>query len=560
VIRLLALQVAAAAVRDFTRELAVRSNTAMKTKRNLIAAMLVGTLSAPAFADTPAPITTPDKLQTRLGTLEFKDGAPSKETVEKVYDNLDFMHATEAFVNAFQGASTSALWKGFNDAGIPNNTVLIFSELMDSKSLFLTANADTIYFWSILDVTKGPIMVETPPLSLGVIDDMWFHWASDFGLPGPDRGEGGKYLLVPPGYAGDLPDSGYNVVKLRTTRAVMLGREFLEDNDPKRPVELIKKTLKIYPYQPGGFGTSIATGLDGKVDWAFLRSQPPAKFIEGSGKVMSTIPPNDFSYFEMINDLVQREPADALDPEIMGSLAAIGIAKGRPFNPDARMRKILTEAAAVGTATGRSLNWHARESDFYYYPDSAWTNYLFVGGYTFETPPPQVSSSGVVTPYAPTGYRTLNARTAMFFYATGITPAMIMRLTDIGSQYLGAFVDSKGEYLDGSKTYKVTLPPNIPAAKFWSFTLYDNQTRSMLQTPQRYPRAGSQSYPGPAAVPNPDGSTTVYFAPTKPAGVNEGNWIQTDPTKGWNTLFRLYSPLETFFTKHWRPSEIELVQ
>jgi hypothetical protein len=360
------------------------------------------------------------------------------------------------------------------------------------------------------------------------------------------------------------------VVKLRTTRAVMLGREFLEDNDPKRPVELIKKTLKIYPYQPGGFGTSIATGLDGKVpllrspdgklDWAFLRSQPPAKFIEGSGKVMSTIPPNDFSYFEMINDLVQREPADALDPEIMGSLAAIGIAKGRPFNPDARMRKILTEAAAVGTATGRSLNWHARESDFYYYPDSAWTNYLFVGGYTFETPPPQVSSSGVVTPYAPTGYRTLNARTAMFFYATGITPAMIMRLTDIGSQYLGAFVDSKGEYLDGSKTYKVTLPPNIPAAKFWSFTLYDNQTRSMLQTPQRYPRAGSQSYPGPAAVPNPDGSTTVYFAPTKPAGVNEGNWIQTDPTKGWNTLFRLYSPLDTFFTKQWRPSEIELVQ
>jgi hypothetical protein len=519
---------------------------------------------------TPAPITTPDKLQTRLGTLEFKDGAPSKETVEKVYDNLDFMHATEAFVNAFQGASTSALWKGFNDAGIPNNTVLIFSELMDSKSLFLTANADTIYFWSILDVTKGPIMVETPPLSLGVIDDMWFHWASDFGLPGPDRGEGGKYLLVPPGYAGDLPDSGYNVVKLRTTRAVMLGREFLEDNDPKRPVELIKKTLKIYPYQPGGFGTSIATGLDGKVpllrspdgklDWAFLRPQPPAKFIEGSGKVMSTIPPNDFSYFEMINDLVQREPADALDPEIMGSLAAIGIAKGRPFNPDARMRKILTEAAAVGTATGRSLNWHARESDFYYYPDSAWTNYLFVGGYTFETPPPQVSSSGAVTPYAPTGYRTLNARTAMFFYATGITPAMIMRLTDIGSQYLGAFVDSKGEYLDGSKTYKVTLPPNIPAAKFWSFTLYDNQTRSMLQTPQRYPRAGSQSYPGPAAVPNPDGSTTVYFAPTKPAGVNEGNWIQTDPTKGWNTLFRLYSPLDTFFTKQWRPSEIELVQ
>ncbi len=157
-------------------------------------------------------------------------------------------------------------------------------------------------------------------------------------------------------------------------------------------------------------------------------------------------------------------------------------------------------------------------------------------------------------------YRTLDARTAMFYYATGITPAMIMRLPEIGSQYLGAFVDSNGEYLDGAKTYKVTLPPNIPARAFWSITVYDNQTRSMLQTSQRYPRAGSQSYPGPAAVADHDGSTTVYFAPTKPANVTDGNWIQTVPGKGWNTLLRFYSPLEPFFTKEWRPSEIELVK
>ena len=121
-------------------------------------------------------------------------------------------------------------------------------------------------------------------------------------------------------------------------------------------------------------------------------------------------------------------------------------------------------------------------------------------------------------------------------------------------------MDSDGNYLDGAKTYKVTLPKDIPAEKFWSLTLYDNQTRSMLATPQRYPRAGSQSYPTPAAKANPDGSTTVYFSPTKPDGVDEGNWIQTDPKKGWNTLLRLYSPLESFFTKTWRPSEIELIQ
>ena len=407
-------------------------------------------------------------------------------------------------------------------------------------------------------------------MSLGVIDDMWFHWVTDFGLPGPDRGAGGTYLLLPPGYLGELPDSdsGYIVRRVRTTRAIMLGRSFLENNDPAPPVELIKKTLKIYPYQPGGYGTSIGSALagtsslrrtpDGHLDWSFLRPQPAPTFVEGSGLVMSTIPPNDLTYYELINELVQQEPAGALDPEIMGSLAAIGIVKGKPFDPDPRMQKILTEAAAIATATARTLNWRARESEgFAYYPGSAWLNYLFVGGYTFETPPAQVSADGVVTPYPPTGYRTLHQRTGMFFYATGITPAMIMRLTEIGSEYLAAFVDSTGGYLDGGKTYKLTLPPNIPAARFWSLTIYDNQTRSMLQTDQRYPRAGSQSYPTPAAVADVDGSTTVYFGPAKPEGVKDGNWIQTVPGKGWSTLFRLYSPLEPFFDKTWRPSEIE---
>ena len=195
---------------------------------------------------------------------------------------------------------------------------------MDSKSLFLTANADTIYFWVNLDATKGPIVVETPPLALGVVDDMWFHWVTDFGLPGPDRGEGGKYLFVPPDYKGELPGSGYFVQKMRTTRATMLGRSFLEKDDPKPVVALIKKTLKIYPYLPGGYGTSIGSALEGKatlaltpdhkLDWAFLRPEEPAKFTEGSGKVMNTVPPSDFSYFEMLNDLVQKEPVGCARP------------------------------------------------------------------------------------------------------------------------------------------------------------------------------------------------------------------------------------------------------
>jgi hypothetical protein len=136
---------------------------------------------------------------------------------------------------------------------------------------------------------------------------------------------------------------------------------------------------------------------------------------------------------------------------------------------------------------------------------------------------------------------------------------MAMRLPGVGSQYLWATVDADKNYFDGSKTYKATLPKGIPAEKFWSFTLYDNMSRSMLDTPQRYPRAGSQSYPSPAAEPNADGSTTVYFSPKQPEGVKRGNWIQTMPGKGYFAMLRLYSPLVPFFTKEWRPSEIEQV-
>jgi hypothetical protein len=223
------------------------------------------------------------------------------------------------------------------------------------------------------------------------------------------------------------------------------------------------------------------------------------------------------------------------------------------------MKKILTEAVALANATSRSLFMNPREADWYYYPGSAWFNPLFVSGYEFETPIPEVTREGVM-PFPPTGYRTLNARTWFFYGVTGITPAMAMRVPGIGSQYLGATVDADKNYFDGAKTYKVTLPKNIPEANFWSITLYDNQTRSMLNTPQRYPRAGSQSYPSPAAEAATDGSTTVYFSPSQPEGVKRGNWIQTMPDKGYFVLLRLYSPLEPVFTKEWRPSEVELVK
>ena len=376
-------------------------------------------------------ISAPDKVETRLGTLEYKDGVPTSATVQKLYDNLDFMHAVDVYLNAFAGVSTYAAREGFLSIGAEDNQVVIFPRLMDSKSFFLTANADTVYFLGFLDLSKGPMVLETPPDSLGTLDDMWFNWIIDFGLPGPDRGMGGKYLVLPPGYNGPVPEGGFYVARSRTTRVLILGRSFLEKNDPKPPVELIQRTFKIYPYAPGGVGTSIAEILTGKVRPGRDAPPPPVRFVDASGKSFNTIPPSDFGFYEMLNKLVQEEPADALgDPERMGQLASIGIVKGKPFQPDARMRKILTEAAAVGEATSRAIVFRPRESEgFALYPGSSWVNPLWIGGYTMETPPPMVTKAGIV-PFPPTGARTLDARTAMFYYATGITPAMIMRLPE----------------------------------------------------------------------------------------------------------------------------------
>jgi hypothetical protein len=514
--------------------------------------------TAQTSSATPPSIRTPDKVETRIGALEFKDGTPSKDTLSKVYDNLDFAHAFDAFVNTMQGVNSAAIHKGFLDAGVKDNEILIFSELMDAKSLFLTANADTVYWLGVIDLSKGPMVLEAPPKALGTIDDMWWRWVTDFGAPGPDRGEGGKYLILPPGYDGPVPEGGFYVSRARTTRVLLLGRSFMEKDDPKPTVDQIKRATKLYPYESGGQGTSIAEFLSGKTKLARLTPPPSLVFHEGSGLAMNTIPPGDFSFYETLNELVQQEPATALDAELMGPLAAIGIVKGKPFKPDARMKKILVEAAALGNATSRSLLLNPRDPDWYYYPGSAWMNFLFLSGSEFETPIPMITREGV-KPFPPTGYRTLDARSAFFYGVTGITPAMAMRLPGVGSQYLFAMLDSKKEHFDGAKTYKVTLPKGIPEANFWSFTLYDNQTRSMLDTPQRHPRAGSQSFPSPAAEASPDGSTTVYFGPTQPNGVKRGNWIQTIPGKGWFTILRLYSPLEPFFAKTWRPSEIELV-
>jgi len=469
------------------------------------------------WADVPASITTPDVVETeRLGTLHFFDGMPDDETVRKVYDNLDFTRGMTAFLNAIPAASVLAMREGLKAAGVRPHDIGIFEDLMDARSLFLSANSTTIYVTTMFDLRQGPVVLVAPAGVLGPIDDAYFRFVTDVGLTGPDGGKGGKYLLVPPGYTGDLPGNGYFVVHSRTYSNWLLMRAFVKDGDRDATVREVKSVMRVYP-------------------WSVRENPPEQKFVNLSGKRFNTIHSNDFAIYEELNTVIQEEPADAFNPELVGLFASIGIKKGKPFNPDTRMKRILSDAAAVANATARAILFRPRSRDVYFYPDRQWYSPFAGGSHEFMN----------------NGELVLDDRIMFHYYATGITPAMAKPKVGSGSVYLLTAHDASGRYLDGGRTYRVTLPGPVPVNNFWSFMVYDNQTRSMLETDQRL--AGLDSL-NPSLEANADGSYTVWFGPTPPPG-HESNWIQTVPGKGYNVLLRLYGPLEAWFDKSWKPGD-----
>jgi hypothetical protein len=298
-------------------------------------------------------------------------------------------------------------------------------------------------------------------------------------------------------------------------------RGFIKNGDLGSTVENMKKHFRIYPL-------------------AQAANPPVMNFINMSGKYFNCIHANDVSFFDDVARVVEEEPLGAVDPEVRGLLAAIGIRKDKPFAPDARLKGILADAAAVGNATARAIIFDTRDPDAPIYPNSDW----------------KVGFIGNDVGFSPGGVLNTDARTRFYYGATGITPAMIVKMVGIGSQYVMAERDATGKYLDGAKSYRLHLPPNIPAKDFWSVIVYDPQTRSLLQTDQKFPSCNSQMK---SLLINPDNSIDIFFGPKALAG-HEANWIQTIPGKGWWTILRLYGPIEPWFDKTWRPGEIELVK
>ncbi len=447
--------------------------------------------------DIPESITTPDRVETRIGTLEFFDGMPDEDTVEMCYDNLDFLRGVEAFLNGIPATSIEGIRLGQASLGAtqPHHCV-IFDRLMDSAPLFLTGNTDTVYASLFLDLERdGATVIEIPPkCGPGTVNDAFFRFVVDMGIPGPDAGAGGKYLILPPDDERDIhpPEGGMEAVIKGETYWVarsasyanwLILRGFLVEGKPEAATAMFKNGLRVYPLKDAG-------------------NPPRMKFISGSEKPFNTIHANSFEFYEELHTVIEREPVAMLDPELRGLYASIGIQKGEPFTPDERMKKILTDAVAVGNATARSIWLRPRMPDTHIYPDSAWCTGFIGGSHEW------LRDGGK-------GGRYLDARTYFFYMATVNTPAMVKKMVGKGSQYALAYTDEDGNYLDGSKQYRLKIPADVPAKDFWSIVVYDPQTRSQLQTGQPFPAKNSERH---QMIANGDGSIDLYFGPRPPAG------------------------------------------
>ena len=501
----------------------------MKLKTLTLASLLLGsTLFADISKEELASIHTPNSVETSIGTLKFIDGAPLPETAQKAYDYLDTMRAVDVFLKGIPAASIAELIKGPKKIGAKSSSeVLIMDGLMNSKSIYLTANTSTLYVMPSLDLKiDGPTVLEVPPGMLGAFNDAWFRYIEDIGPFGPDKMKGGKFLVLPPHYAGEIPE-GYFVVKSKTYKVWVFMRGSIANG--LEAAQKNAKTLKVYPL-------------------AKKDNPPKTTFISATAKEYNTVHANDITFYDHLDHVIQYEPLDMIDSETRGLLASIGIIKGQKFAPDARMKKILTDGVAIANATARSIVWYPRTDKnmkgVRLYPDTdsswimAWANKdVFFKGEDKHT-------------------MNSDARVMFHYPYTGVTPAMAVSIEGKGSDYGIAFLDADKQPFDGSKTYKLTLPANVPAKDFWAETIYDTQTRSMLQTSQPYPSVGSQTE---GIKKNKDGSYTIYFSPEAPKGF-EKNWLQTIPGKSWFVAHRMYGPEKAWIDKTWRPSEIELVK
>jgi hypothetical protein len=468
----------------------------------------------PAYAQAnPTGAGGPQKIETRIGTLEFThdfaNGYPTDATIDKLYDERDFQRACQAYLWSLPAVSFASWQRGITQQLGARNGQIVAILSLEARRGILTANATTPYYLGFADLSAGPLVMVIPQRGVqGGINDAWQRT-----IPGTESP--GSYLVLAPGQAPPDNAAGYTVRQSQTFN-IFLGAR-LTDADPEQAKEALAQ-LQMYPYAQRG-------------------NPPKAEILDVGTKAWSGLPPRAMAYWERLNDVIQREPVEPHDIFFQAMLRPLGLQKDKPFTPDARQTKILTDAALVGEAMAKANSADRRFAEGRYRPDAHWDFAL-----RLDADDPDAF------------WNLLDERASWFYEAVGAGPAMAPKRPGPSSAYLSAYKDKAGQWLDGGRSYRLRVPPNPPIQLFWSVTVYDVDTRALILNEQKIADRSSRM----DLRKNQDGSVDIWCGPAAPAGF-EKNWIPTVSGKSWFAYFRFYQPTEAYFDRSWPLPDFEQV-
>ena len=450
-------------------------------------------------------------VDTRIGTLDFThdfaNGYPTDETVEKLYDERDFQRACQAYLWSLPAVAFTSWQRGTNKQLGAKNGQIVAILSYEARQGILTANATTPYYLGFADLSAGPLVLEMPAKGVqGAINDSWQNV-----IPGTDRP--GKYLVLAPGQQVPNDAVGYTVRQSPTVN-VFLGVR-LTDPDPESAKQALAQ-LKMYLYAQRGNPATMDVLDAGTTKW-------------------SGLPPRGMEYWERLDDVIQSEPIEPRDTFFHAMLRPLGLEKGKPFKPDARQTKILTDGALVGEAMAKANSADRRFAGGKYRPDVHWDFAL-----QLDADDPNAF------------WNLLDERASWFYEAVGAGAAMAPKRPGPSSAYLSAYKDKAGHWLDGGTSYRLRVPPNAPIRLFWSVTVYDVDTRALIRNDQKIADRSSRM----DLRTNADGSVDIHTGPKAPAGFEE-NWIPTVPGRNWFAYFRFYNPTEAYFARSWPLPDFE---
>jgi len=454
-------------------------------------------------------------LPSDLGRVRLDGELPARADLPLVFDALDLQLATQVYLWALPLVSYAQWQQQHRTVFMATDYDIVHYVTYADRLGLITANATTPYLVAFIDLGRtGPLVVEVPPGPVaGGASDFWQREFAILGEMGPDQGGGGRHLILPPGTEEPTLDGEYYVHRA-TGMNVMFGFRTL-DPDPVRAQGIVD-------------GLRI-TRLDGQ-------AAPPTRVLSPEGRRWDGDQPRGLAYFALLHAIYQDEVVDERDRFFLAMMRQLGIEKGAPFAPDERLQRILTQGAEAGELMAQANTFAKRFEGSRYWPDRAWDLAVPMTGSAQRGP----------------WYDELFERASWFYEAVSFSEAMKSQTPGKGQAYLASYVGSDGEWLDGGRDYTLHVPADVPAAGFWSATVYDVRTRCLIDNEQQRGDRGSRDA---ELVRNADGSVDLWFGPQAPAG-REDNWVQTIPGQHWFSYFRFYGPLEPYFDRSWTLGDI----